>query len=311
MSYRTLLVSDASNIRLNLDNVVINKNQEEIYVPLRDILIIVVDGMTTTISTRLLSKLANYNIALVICDDTKTPNGLYTGFNTHSRASKLLKSQIMWSDEYKDCMWQKIVRTKLSNQLKNIIINKDKIADKDYMQENIELIQQYIEQVVPGDTTVREAVGAKVYFYTLFGKGFKRDRNSDDIVNCSLNYGYSIVRAYMARLCVAYGLVPMIGVHHKNEYNSYNLVDDLIEPFRPIVDYVVYNFIKDEKYFRKGHKEILIQSMNDTIKYNNKRMTVVNAMEAYVIAFTKSCENIDIVEMPDLSTFEYEDNEEE
>ena len=138
-------------------------------------------------------------------------------------------------------MWADIVRAKLINQAQVIkILNKSSQA--------YENIKSFAEGVLEGDPTNRESHGAKVYFNELMGRSFSRG-NPDILLNSGLDYGYTIIRSYLARLCVGYGLNSQLGIHHRNEYNRFNLVDDMIEPIRPIVDLYIYNLMKDENFF--------------------------------------------------------------
>ena len=123
--------------------------------------------------------------------------------------------------------------------------------------------------IFKGDKNNREAHAAKIYFNQLMGTSFSRG-NEDILLNSGLDYGYAILRAYMARVCVGYGLNTQIGIHHKNEYNRFNLVDDLIEPIRPIVDIVAYKILEKEEYFKPEHRRILVNLLNRKINYRKK-----------------------------------------
>jgi CRISPR-associated protein Cas1 len=112
---------------------------------------------------------------------------------------------------------------------------------------------------------------------TSFSRG-----NDAILLNSGLDYGYTIVRSYLARLCVGYGLNSQLGIHHRNEYNRFNLVDDLIEPIRPIVDVYAYKLLEEEEYFKPEHRRKLINILNHKIEYKNKKMYLCNMMESYV-----------------------------
>ena len=148
-------------------------------------------------------------------------------------------------------------------------------------EEVVKNIREYGKNVKVGDIDNREAHSAKIYFNTLMNATFSRG-NDDILINSGLDYGYTILRSYLARLCVGYGLNTQIGIHHKNEYNRFNLVDDLIEPFRPIVDVYTYKILDGEEYFKAEHRRKLINILNHYIKYNGKKMYLCNAMEEYV-----------------------------
>lgn len=110
-------------------------------------------------------------------------------------------------------------------------------------QEGTRAIKEFSSEIINGDQSNREAHAAKVYFNLLMGTSFSRG-NEDILLNSGLDYGYAVLRGYIARVCVGYGLNTQIGIHHKNEYNRFNLVDDLMEPLRPMIDIVAYESMK-------------------------------------------------------------------
>lgn len=136
----------------------------------------------------------------------------------------------------------------------------------------------YREQVQPGDITNREAHAAKVYFNTLMGTTFSRG-NEDILLNSGLDYGYAIIRSYLSRVCVGYGLNPQIGIHHKNEYNRFNLCDDLIEPIRPVVDYYVYRLLQEEEYFSSEHRRKIVNLLNQRIVPTKGNVRLISITE--------------------------------
>jgi len=281
MSWRIVMIEQGEYLRLKLDNLFVQKGQNDYTIPLNDISILIISNLNTVLSARLLDAFASHNIALVICDYKHHPSGLFTGLNTHSRASKILQQQLSWDDTFKDFTWSFIVRAKVKNQ-RDIL----QLYAKD--QEGINLLSGYLEEIFMGDTTNREGHAAKVYFNAIFGKAFTRSLD-EDIRNTCLNYGYSVIRAYFARLIVGYGFTGMIGVHHKNEYNNFNLVDDLMEPFRPIFDGYVLNLITEDTIFDFETRYQLVDFLHEKIHYEGKQMLMLNAMEKYVQSFVRYC----------------------
>lgn len=298
MSWRVVLAKDSEHIKLKLDNIVILKNDYEYVVPLSDISVLVLEGQQTSVTTRLLAALTKYNISLVICDHTHTPCGIYHAYNGHSRASKLLQLQIAWDNELKGMIWKKIIDYKISNQI-DLLCNFDK--DK----ENIDKMFEYKRNIEHYDNSNREGHAAKVHFNTLFGKKFSR-QDEDSVINAGLDYGYSILRAYLARLIVAYGLQPMIGVFHKSEYNQFNLVDDLIEPFRPFVDGWVYLNMRDSEFLTFEDRSQLINLVNLRVDYNRMNYSLGTVMEKFVVSFINLMNSGDVTNFvnPVASSFE-------
>jgi len=298
MSWRTVLVKDGEYLKLKLDSIVIFKNDYEYVVPLSDISIIVLEGLQTTMTTRLLSALTKYSISLIVCDEGHTPAGIFHAYNGHSRASKMLQRQMMWDDEIKGLIWVEIIKHKIKNQyeLLNIMNNDDTACKK---------LKGYILDIEHYDNTNREGHAAKVYFNALFGNDFSR-QNEHDVINAGLNYGYSILRAHLARLTVGYGLQPMLGIFHRSEYNQFNLVDDLIEPFRPFIDGWVYNNMMQSKFLTFEHRLALADLLNKRAIYKKGHYTLSVIMEKYVTDFIQFMETGDFskINNPILKSFE-------
>lgn len=289
MAYRVILIENEVDINLKLDNLVITKDESDIWIPLDDISVIVLDNLRINISTRMLSIMAEYNIALILCDNKHNPIGYYSSYDNHSRMSKMIGNQISKDRDFYDIIWKNIVESKIENQAQVL-----EILEKS--EEVVKNIREYGKNVKVGDIDNREAHSAKIYFNTLMNATFSRG-NDDILINSGLDYGYTILRSYLARLCVGYGLNTQIGIHHKNEYNRFNLVDDLIEPFRPIVDVYTYKILDGEEYFKAEHRRKLINILNHYIKYNGKQMYLCNAMEEYVekVAAYIANKNVEIV----------------
>jgi CRISPR-associated endonuclease Cas1 len=303
MSWRTVFIKDGEYLKLKLDNIVILKEEYEFIIPLSDISIIIVEGLQTTLTTRLLNALSSYNISLVICNHEHTPSGIFHNYNGHSRASKMLKKQIEWNSSTKGIIWQNIIKQKIRNQCDLLAITK---SDNNA----IDKLKQYQKETELYDQTNREGHSAKVYFNALFGKSFTR-QDDDNIINAGLNYGYAVIRAQLTRLVVAYGLIPMLGVFHKSEYNQFNLVDDLIEPFRPFVDSWVYFNMKEADFLTYNHRAELINLLNVKAVYNNQNQTLGVILEKYVIEFIQFMNTGDYGKLnnPIIKTFEVIRNE--
>ena len=281
MTWRVVHVSQSEKMRLKLDNLLVQKMGQEFTVPLSDISIIVAEGGDTVVTLRLLSALSKYNIALVVCDNEHLPTGIYHSQNGHFRAYKLLKEQLDWSQKQKDKAWQIVTYYKINNQ-------EDVLAMFEKSLDNIRLLSDYKEQIEPGDRTNREGHAAKVYFNELFGKQFVRVTQQEaDVINAGLNYGYAIMRAQMARIVAGYGLNGLLGIFHKNEYNQFNLVDDLMEPFRQIVDVWVYDNLLDQEFLKYEYRLGLTDLLNAKIKYGKETCSVTVAMDKYVKGFIK------------------------
>lgn len=302
MTWRIIHVNQSEKMRLKLDNLLIQKLGEEYTIPLSDISIIVAEGGDTVVTLRLLSALSKYNISLVVCDNEHLPTGIYHAHNGHFRAYKRLCNQMEWSQEQKDKMWQIVTYFKINNQ-------QDVLSMFEKNLETIQLLADYKENIELGDRTNREGHAAKVYFNELFGKQFTRITQQEaDIINAGLNYGYAIMRAQMARIISGYGLNGLIGIFHKNEYNQFNLVDDLMEPFRQIVDVWVYQNLLNQDYLKYEYRLALTNLLNAKIKYGKETCSITTAMDKYVKGFIKCIDDKDTTNFfcPIVSSLEME-----
>ena len=281
MTWRIVHVNQSEKMHLKLDNLVVRKYGEEFVIPLSDISMIVAEGGDTIVTLRLLSALSKYNIALIVCDNEHLPTGIFHSQNGHFRAYKKLQNQIGWTQDQKDKMWQIVTYFKINNQ-------QDVLSMFEKNIEAIQLLADYKDHVELGDRTNREGHAAKVYFNELFGKQFTRvTQQETDVINAGLNYGYAIMRAQMARIVSGYGLNGLLGIFHKNEYNQFNLVDDLMEPFRQIVDVWVYQNLRNQEYLKYEYRLQLTNLLNAKIKYGKEVCTVTGAMDKYVKGFIK------------------------
>lgn len=223
MAWQNLLIGKRSNLKVAQGALICSQSEQTVRLPLADIATVTLESPQITITSALLSALNAHGIALITCDETHHPNGLMTTYNTHSRLPQQLQLQIQCSKPLLKRMWQRIVQAKITNQVAILERNHKQTAS----------LPTLISQVKSGDPQNIEAQAARAYFSLLFSR-FRR--HAPDITNAAMNYGYAIVRTAIARELVRHGLQPALGIHHHNQLNSFNLADDLIEPFRPVVD---------------------------------------------------------------------------
>lgn len=282
MAWRIVHVKEGDLLRLRLDNLEIRKRDDKFYVPLSDITMVVLEGNKTSITTKLMSSLSQNNIGLVICDDKYLPVGIYLPYGQYHHYSKRVIKQASWTAEQKGLIWQTVIKQKMDNQ----------IAFARWTgveQERLELMEDLVSDLVVGDKTNREGHVAKVYFDSLYGKSFTR--GDDSVINAAMNFGYAILRSCMARIVVGNGLVTMLGIFHKNEFNSFNLVDDLMEPYRPLMDYWInQNLLGDKNYLSYESRLEIIKFMNQKIKVKGKKMSIDNSMQEFVTSFITAIE---------------------
>lgn len=269
MSFRTVVITNKSKLNYKNRFLVIKKDLEEKYIHLSEIDTLIIDSISVSISAYLLKEISDYKINLIFCDEKHNPYGELTSFYSSYNSSKTINKQINWTKKEKDIFWKQIVINKLKNQ--SYLLKK--IKSKNY-----ELLESYILEVKAGDKTNREGHAAKVYFNSLFGKKFTR--NALDNINSALNYGYAVLLSTINKEIVANGYLTQLGIHHKNEFNDFNLTCDLMESFRPIIDAFVY--YNKERIFDLNYKLDLINIFNKTFKYKNKQYTLKDIIKKYV-----------------------------
>lgn len=282
MSWRVIYIEEADRVSLYLDNIKVIKNEEEIFVPISDIHSLILDNYKILLSVQLLNALAKANVNVVLCDVDHLPITVLSPLFGNSTVPKNLKEQLSWDETNKRILHQEIVKRKIIHQKKLL-----KHIDKNLIE--IDLLKKYSDEVELSDKTNREGLSAKMYFQGLFGKDFKRF--DEDIINAGLNYGYAILRSQISKTLIAKGLNTTLGIFHKGPNNNFNLSDDIIEPFRPIVDLWVYQNLVKEKLFLREHRLALIEQTTKDIFYKGKKQTIFNAISMYIdsiITFLKT-----------------------
>ncbi len=219
--------------------VVTVKKQELGRVPLADILVLIISGMGNSLSTNVINALLEKDVSIIFCGPNYHPLGLVWPLGSHHLPVQRLKLQIAASRPLKKRLWQRLVQAKILNQ--SAVLNYFGAPDP--------ALAGLAKRVGSGDPENCEAQAARRYWSPLMGSEFRRNTDGGGI-NSLLNYGYAVLRAATARAVAVSGLYPALGVHHHSQANAFCLVDDLIEPFRPLVDLTV------KKLYRDGVVEI-------------------------------------------------------
>lgn len=203
-------------------------------VPIEDIGTVLIESQMTSITMPLINALADSNVCCIICNRKDMPNVMLQPFDSNNTQCETLHNQIAIGNVLKKQLWKQIIEAKIRNQ--SLLLCK--------LGKNGDLLKPHYCNVKSGDSDNREGQAAKLYWSELFGNNFVRDRDSDG-VNSLLNYGYSILRAATARAIVSSGLYPGLGLFHHNRSNAFPLADDLMEPYRPYVDEIVYSLFQE------------------------------------------------------------------
>ncbi len=239
MLKRTLVFSNPMNLSLKNQQIVIaykDSPDEKVTVPIEDVGVVLLEHQHTNITLPLLNALVEGDVQVVICNAKGMPSAMFQGMNSNNLQGETLRNQIACGEVLKKQLWKQIVEAKIKNQA----------ALLDSIGEDGCVLRPFYSNVRSGDTDNREGIAARIYFQHLFGDNFVRDREEPG-VNALLNYGYTILRAATCRAIVTSGLLPAIGIFHHNRSNAYPLADDLMEPFRPFVDSVVYDLAMNGK----------------------------------------------------------------
>lgn len=290
MGWRVVYIEESQRLSLYLDNLkVLLSDDQEILIPLKDINSLICDNYKMTMTVQLLNQCAENNINVVICGIDHQPKMMMVPHSAHHTMALVLRKQIYWDDEKKKVLHQNIVQAKINNQIS--VLKSKKINDV-----RINRIESFITEVEPGDPGNREGLAAKMYFNLLFGSDFIRF--GDDPVNAGLNYGYAILRSQISKIIYSKGLNASIGIFHKGPSNMFNLSDDIIEPFRPIIDSFVYDHLRYANEFTNAHRKALIQLTTEKILINNQKHTIFNAMNMMVESILNYFEDVNGLVFP-------------
>ena len=257
MIKRTICIENPAHLKCRNDQLIVSyssiKGMEDIpekSVPVEDIGILILEHHQITISHYLLDSLLLNNAAVVTCNAFHHPTGLFMNLDGNTIQSERFQAQVNAAEPVKKQIWQQTIRAK--------IINQSGLLARYNMP--VETLRRYSESVRSGDTDNNEAKAAAYYWKNLFPPAWMFYRKRDGVPpNNLLNYGYAILRASIARSLVGSGLLPTLGVFHRNRYNSYCLADDIMEPYRPFVDAVVRSMVDKTSHLENLTQELKVQ----------------------------------------------------
>lgn len=259
MLKRALFFSTPFCLSLKDNQMVINTKEmpdEKRTIPIEDIGFVVLEHQQTNITLPLLNALSDNNVAVIICGNDYMPNAMLMNLDSNKTQGESFRAQIEVSEPLKKGLWKQVVEAKIRNQA--ALLNKlGKDGDK---------LKPYYSNVKSGDSDNREGIAAKIYWDELFGEGFVRNREGVEPNNL-LNYGYTLLRAAVARALMGSGLLPAFGIFHRNRYNAFPLADDIMEPYRPYVDELVYHMYTNgiDKLDKDAKSQLLHILFTDTV----------------------------------------------
>jgi CRISPR-associated protein Cas1 len=228
MLKRSIFIGNKAKLTTRYEQLVIQTDEKEANIPIEDLGFLVIDSQQVYISIPAINKLIQNNVAVIYCNEKHLPTAMVLNLESHHLQQYIFSEQIKASEPLKKQLWQQTVKQKIIHQAMLL----EKTNNHNHP------LRFYASKVLSGDTSNREAMAASYYWKNIFKQNFKREREGD-FPNLFLNYGYAVLRAAVARALSGSGLLNTIGIHHRNQYNAFALADDIMEPFRPLVDETV------------------------------------------------------------------------
>ena len=296
MGYRQVIIKKSEKLHFKDKQLIIDKENQSTKIPLEDINYILIEDSTTILTTRLLAELGKNAISLIICDEKFEPTSIMYPYNYHFKQLDVFTHQLEIDDSIKNEFWNQIVKRKIENSIRVLeMTSKEEFP--------ISKLNEYINEVIDGDSKNREGLAAKIYFRSIFGSDFIRFY--DDNINAALNYGYTIIASAIIRNLAVYGLNTYLGIHHNSKINNFNLAYDFLEPYRSVIDKFVYDNKDDivlplSFEFRKK----LINLLNKEVMHQNKKYTIEYSISLLIKSYIKSFSTGEI--KLDLPTIIYE-----
>lgn len=245
MAWRGLHLTRPSRLSLMDGQIVVSQDDGDVRLPVEDVAWVILDTPQSTLTSALLSACMTAGIAIIVTDETHTPSGVALPFHRHFRQADVAQKQIALSAPLKKRLWQAVVRRKIENQAAALSAVGGGGAGT---------LREMARLVGSGDPDNVEARAARYYWGQLFAE-FRREDDGDRR-NKLLNYGYAVIRSGVARALVASGLIPSLGIMHASVTNAFNLADDMVEPFRPFVDMLVWRTIGNG---RAGREDLSLE----------------------------------------------------
>lgn len=283
MAWKGVHISRPARLSLKDAQLVVAQDEGDVAMPIEDVAWIVLDSNQVTLTATLVSACMEHGVAIIFTNERHTPNGLALPFHTHHRQAAIAAMQIALTQPLKKRLWQAVVVAKIENQAKCLeLCNKSSSS--------VSAMAQLVSSGDPGNV---EARAAREYWGLLFDHFVRSDES--DLRNKMLNYGYAILRAALARALVAGGLLPCFGLFHESATNSFNLVDDLIEPFRPLIDRKVFELSEGgttaQVDLTLENRRALAGILNDDMRLNRETVSVLIATERSSEALVRAMES--------------------
>lgn len=277
MAWRVVGISNPARLSVK-DNQLVIAQDESVNLPIEDIDALILDSYGVTLTANLVTELSSSGTTVIVCDKKHLPSSVILPYSQHSRQAKVSRQQLAMGQALKKQLWRRIVVQKISNQA-------DVLQQFNY---DSEPLRKIAGEVRSGDIDNRESLAARIYFADLLDDATRR---KPTWYNAALNYGYAMVRSHIARHIAARGLVASQGIFHRSELNSFNLADDLIEPYRAAVDEYILSHVapfhvgEDDANLTSKDRREIIDVLNYNISINDKKYSIKHAVERNVESF--------------------------
>ena len=278
MGWRTVIVNTHSKLSYKNNPLIFKDATRTEMIHLSEVDILLLETTDIVLSTMLIKRLVDENILVIFCDDKRLPTAHLMPYYARHDSSLQLSKQIDWEEAVKAEVWTHIISQKILNQ--SIYLSECGFIEKS---QSVMNLYHSLELFDPSN---REGHSARIYFNTLFGNDFNRELDNE--INTSLDYGYTLLLSMFAREVVLSGCMTQLGLKHANQFNQFNLASDIMEPFRPIIDQIVYE--NRNHSFVKIKRE-LFTIFSDTFQYNNKEMYLTNIVSDYTKKVIKALNN--------------------
>ena len=282
MAWRVIGISNPARLSVK-DNQLVIAQDESVNLPIEDIDALILDSYGVTLTANLVTELSSSGTTVIVCDEKHLPSSVILPYSQHSRQAKVSRQQLAMGQALKKQLWRRIVVQKISNQA-------DVLQQFNY---DAEPLRKIAGEVRSGDIDNRESLAARIYFADLLDDATRR---KPTWYNAALNYGYAMVRSHIARHIAARGLVASQGIFHRSELNSFNLADDLIEPYRAAVDEYILSHVapfhvgEDDANLTSKDRREIIDVLNYNISINDKKYSIKHAVERNVESFIQCIE---------------------
>ena len=267
MAFRTLEINNNAELHIKSNQLEVTTNEGVAMIPIEDIAVILMHGANIRLSSMDLSILTQNKIAIITADDKFLPTAVVLPFNGSSRQSLLMHAQVNYPKDEYQLIWKDVIIQKIMNQSRALaILGKD----------GSETVSSHLNYINNDNVDQIEAMAAKEYF-AFYHEGI--NRRTEDPINSRLNYGYAVIRSTIARSLVSIGFHPTFGLHHNSQLNAFNLADDVIEPYRAMVDLVAHNNIGTNANLSFAERRAMTQTLYNACIVDGVKINVLSAID--------------------------------